>query len=213
MEPIRPTADAFRLVTRAPDPMPQSPPPSMIALRRVRTVFAALVALAAPTVFTQPAAAQSAHSEHSEPTVVYLVRHAERAEDGTNDPPISDAGEARARLIADMLRDAGVERVHSTDYERTRATAAPLARRLGLPVETYEGSDLAGLAERIRASGGRHLVVGHSNTTPDAVAALGGEPGSPIDEMEYDRLYVVTLTRDGASTVLLRFGAPSPPPG
>lgn len=178
----------------------------MIVVRRAVAVFVALVALAAPTVLTEPAAAQT------EATVVYLVRHAERAENGTNDPPISDAGEARARLIADLLRDAGIERVHSTDYKRTRATAAPLAQRLGLPVETYEGSDLAGLAERIRASGGRHLVVGHSNTTPDAVAALGGEPGPPIDEMEYDRLYVVTLTGDGASTVLLRFGAASIPP-
>lgn len=185
----------------------------MIVARRARTVFVTLMVLAAPAALTQPAAGQTVHSEHAEPTVVYLVRHAERAEDGTNDPPISDAGEARARLLADMLRDAGIERVHSTDYERTRATAAPLVERLGLPVETYEGSDLAGLAERIRADGGRHLVVGHSNTTPDAVAALRGEPGPPIDEMEYDRLYIVTLTRDGASTVLLRFGAPFSPPG
>ncbi len=188
----------------------------MLLVRRALAAFVVLLALGGPVVLAEPAAGQTAHSahpDHSEPTVVYLVRHAERAEDGTNDPPISDAGEARAHLLAEILRDTGIERVHSTDYKRTRATAAPLARRLGLPVETYEGSDLAGLAERIRADGGRHLVVGHSNTTPDAVAALGGEPGPPIDEMEYDRLYVVTLTRDGASTVLLRFGALSSPPG
>lgn len=183
----------------------------MNAARHALSVFAALVALAAPTVVTGPALA-AGQTSPSEPTVVYLVRHAERAEDGTNDPPISDAGEDRAHLLADMLRDAGIERVHTTDYERTRATAAPLIERLGLPVETYDGGDLAGLAERIRADGGRHLVVGHSNTTPDAVAALRGEPGPPIGEMEYDRLYVVTLTGDGASTVILRFGARSSPP-
>jgi hypothetical protein len=50
-------------------------------------------------------------------------------------------------------------------------------------------------------------VLGHSNTTPDLVTALGGDPQGPIAEMEYDRLYVVTLTDEGASTVLLRFGA------
>lgn len=185
----------------------------MNAARRHLAALVALVALAAPMVLAEHAAGQTAQTVHSEPTVVYVLRHAERAEDGTNDPPISAAGEARARLLAHMLRDAGVERVHSTDYKRTRATAAPLAERLGVPVETYDGGDLAELAQRIRAVGGRHLVVGHSNTTPDAVAALRGEPGPPIDEMEFDRLYVVTLTRDGAATVLLRFGAPFSPPG
>lgn len=184
----------------------------MIVVRRAVAAFVALMALAAPTVLAEPAAAQTSRPEQSEATVVYLVRHAERAEDGTNDPPISEAGQARADLIAHMLRDAEIERVHSTDYRRTRSTAAPIAERLGLPVETYAGGDLMGLAERIRADGGRHLVVGHSNTTPDAVTALGSEPGQPIAEMEYDRLYVVTLTPGGASTVLLRFGAPFSPP-
>jgi phosphohistidine phosphatase SixA len=182
----------------------------MIVARRALAGFLVLLALTGPMALAEPAAGQSTHSE---PTVVYLVRHAERAEDGTNDPPISDAGEARARLLADMLRDAGIERVHSTDYKRTRVHGRTARRRLGLPLETYEGGGLAALAERIRVEGGRHLVVGHSNTTPEAVAALRGEPGPPIAEMEYDRLYVVTLTADGASTVLLRFGAPTAPPG
>ncbi len=61
-------------------------------------------------------------------------------------------------------------------------------------------------AERLRGTPGRHLILGHSNTTPDLVAALGGDPGTPIAEMEYDRLYIVTLTESGASTVLIRFG-------
>jgi len=55
---------------------------------------------------------------------------------------------------------------------------------------------------------GRHLVLGHSNTTPQLVEALGGEPGAPIEEMEYDRLYIVTLMDGRTSTVLLRFGSP-----
>jgi len=137
---------------------------------------------------------------------VFLVRHAERAEDGTPDPPISDAGEARARLLAEMLRDAGLTRIHTTDYIRTRATGRPTARAVGLDMELYDPEDLAGFAERLREMPGRHLVLGHSNTTPQLVEALGGDPGGPIDEFEYDRLYLVTLTSDGVSTVLLRFG-------
>ena len=140
--------------------------------------------------------------------VVYLVRHAERAEDGTNDPPISEAGEARATLMAELLRDAGITHIHSTDYERTRATAEPTATRTGLEILSYDPRDLATFARRLLGTPGRHLVVGHSNTTPALVQALGGEPGDPIEEMEYDRLYVVVAGPDGVSTILLRFGVP-----
>lgn len=143
-----------------------------------------------------------------DPVVVYLVRHAERAEDGTNDPPISADGQVRATLLAEMLRDAGITHVHSTDFKRTRQTGAPLVEAAGLAVETYDPRDLAGFAARLRSTPGRHLVLGHSNTTGELAAALGGDGGSPIADAEYDRLYMVVIPRSGpVSTVLLRFGA------
>ncbi len=137
--------------------------------------------------------------------VVYLVRHAERAEDGTIDPPISADGERRARLLATMLRDAGITHIHTTDFRRTRTTAAPLAAVAGLVPEVYDPDELLTVAARLRATPGRHLVVGHSNTVPEMVAALGGEPQGEIAQDEYDRLYVLTLADDGVTTVLLRF--------
>lgn len=142
-----------------------------------------------------------------EPTVVFLVRHAERAEDGTSDPPISESGRDRALLLSEVLRDAELTQIHTTDFRRTRATGRPTAEAAGLEMTLYDPDDLEGLAEELRRTPGRHLVLGHSNTTPALAEALGGDPGSPIDEMEYDRLYVVTLTDEGASTVLIRFGA------
>jgi len=148
----------------------------------------------------QPLAAQS------DATVVFVVRHAERAEDGTNDPPISEAGWERARLLAEMLRDAGVTHIHSSDFQRTRQTGEPLSEASGIDIEIYDPRDLTGLAEQLRGSPGRHVVLGHSNTSGPLVTALGGDAGGPIEEMEYDRLYVVTLTADGASTVVVRFG-------
>lgn len=143
---------------------------------------------------------------HTEATVVYLVRHAERAEDGTNDPPISENGQARSDLLAEMLRDAGITHVHTTDFNRTRSTGMPLAQSQNLSLELYNPGDLAAFATTLSGTPGRHLVLGHSNTTPELVTALGGDPTSDIEEMEYDRLYVVTLTDTGASTVLIRFG-------
>jgi len=140
------------------------------------------------------------------PTVIYLVRHAERAEDGTGDPVLSLNGWDRSRLLADMLSDAGLTNIHTTDFRRTRGTGRPISEATGLALELYNPRDLAGFAERLRDMPGRHLVLGHSNTTPGLVSALGGDPGGGIAEMEYDRLYIVTLTDDGASTVLIRFG-------
>ncbi len=142
-----------------------------------------------------------------EPLVVFLVRHGEKV-DSSKDPELSAAGRARAAVLARSLRSAGIEYVHSSDFIRTRETATPTAAEIGLEVELYDPRNLPALVEKLRAVGGRHLVVGHSNTTPPLVGLLGGRPGEPIDEArEYDRLYVVTVAGHGvASSVLLRYG-------
>jgi phosphohistidine phosphatase SixA len=172
--------------------------------RRAFLVLASLLLMAPVAVAAQ------------EPVVVYVVRHAERADDGpnsgfmgdTSDPPLSQSGWARARLIAEMLDDAGVTQVHSTDYLRTRSTGDPTAEAAGLEIESYDASDLPAFAARLRTLPGRHLVLGHSNTTPQLVEALGGDPGTAIEAMEYDRFYIVTIAGGTVSTVLLRFGEP-----
>ena len=73
--------------------------------------------------------------------VAFLVRHAEKMETG-EDPDLTTAGESRARDLAAMLRTAGITQVHSSDYKRTRNTAAPTAERLGLKVRIYDPRDL-----------------------------------------------------------------------
>ena len=165
------------------------------------TALIAVLACVAPAFAVRAAAADS--------TVVFLVRHAERLDD-TSDSALSSAGRARAAELVHVLENAEIERVHSSDFIRTRDTAGPVATALGLEVQLYDTADLAALATRLTRDGGRHLVVGHSNTTPPLVELLGGAPGAPIDEArEYDRLYVVTIGDDGVvSTVLLRYGAP-----
>ena len=96
----------------------------------------------------------------------------------------------------------------STDYNRTRQTVTPLAEALGLPVEVYDPRALEAFAERLKTTPGRYVVAGHSNTTPQLVALLGGEPGEPINEdYEFDRLYQVVIGADGSvSSSLLRYG-------
>ena len=88
-------------------------------LRHIITVPLTALLAASPLV-ALPAAAQTA----SESTVVYLVRHAEKV-DNSRDPALSQSGLHRADLLADMLRDAGVTHLHTTDLERTRDTLRP----------------------------------------------------------------------------------------
>jgi phosphohistidine phosphatase SixA len=142
-----------------------------------------------------------------EPLTVYLVRHAEKVDDG-HDPKLTAAGMERAETLARNLGDAGIRHIHSSDYFRTRDTAAPAAAAWGLEVQLYDPRDLPALVEKLHSMGGTHLVVGHSNTTPEAVGLLGGDPGPEIEEAtEYDRLYVVTVGQDGtADTVMVRYG-------
>ena len=142
-------------------------------------------------------------------TVFFLARHAEK-QDVAEDPRLNEDGRLRAARLADLLTDAGLTSIHSTDYRRTRETAQAVAERLGLEVGLYDPAEPGELLDELTETGGRHLLIGHSNTVPEMAARLGGEPYDAIDEEgEYDRLYVVTLDEEGsASTLLLRYGKP-----
>lgn len=166
----------------------------------MKRIFLYLIASA---MVAFPAAGQAQES------VIFLVRHAEAEADGTRNPHLAVTGRERAELLAQVLRDAQVERAFSTDYHRTLETAGPLAQQANIQLELYDPSALAEFAERLKGLGQRVIVFGHSNTTPALVEALGGHPGAPIDHEEYDRLYVVTVRPDGSAstTLLLHYGA------
>ncbi len=174
-------------------------------MTRTTVLRCLLVAALLLPVVGRPVAAQT--TAPAAEVVVVLVRHAEKADD-SRDPSLSAAGEARAAALGAMLRDAGLSRVWSTPFLRTRGTAAPVAARAGLPVESYDAGDLRAFATRLLATPGRHLVVGHSNTTPGLVKALGGDPQGTIADDDYDRLYVVSAGPAGVTSVLLRYPGP-----
>lgn len=137
---------------------------------------------------------------------IFLVRHAEKM--AGPDPDLTVMGQARATALADLLIDAEITRIYSSDYNRTRQTAAPLADALGMKVALYDPRDLSGFASTLTEMTGHILVVGHSNTTPQLTELLGGDGGSDIVEAtEYDRLYIVTQGQGGSvETILLRYG-------
>ncbi len=164
-----------------------------LSWQRLATALLLVIGIGLGT-WAVPAAAQEA---------VFIVRHAERLDEST-DPPLSDAGRARAARLAATLRDAGVTAVFATEYVRTLDTAKPLADRLGLTVQRVPAADTAALVARVRALGAhaRVLLVGHSNTVPDVLKALGDPAQVDIAADEYDSLFVVVPHDSSAPTVL-----------
>lgn len=139
---------------------------------------------------------------------VFVVRHAERTDTAAGgtpmmaaDPELSDAGRARAESLAVALKDARIVAIFSTEFKRTQATAAPLAKALGVQVTTINSKEPAKLIEAVKAAGGNVLVVGHSNTVPAIVKDLGVAGPVTVGDAEYDNLFVVTL---GATPSVLR---------
>ena len=134
---------------------------------------------------------------------LYLVRHAEKASDGTRDPALTPDGEARAARLAAWLSTRGIEAAWSTNYQRTRQTVAPLAKAQGLKVKLYEPGDLTAQATALLEAAQTAVVAGHSNTTPELAAALCNCPVEPIDESVYNRLYHLRVEGDVVSLTVL----------
>jgi len=136
--------------------------------------------------------------------VVLMVRHAEKGDDGTPDPPLSKAGEARASCLATMLTPFAPDHLFATEYRRTQATLGPLAEATGQEIEVHSASDADGWVQLLRdlPSGSRAVVAGHSNTVPGLLQALGGAPSGlnkkgHLPHEEYDRLVHVMLDAKG----------------
>jgi len=175
--------------------------PEVVCLPRPGRAFGRALLMLLLSLF---ASVPSVPADADSGTRIFLVRHAEKQASG-QDPALSEAGRTRARELASLLQEAGIGHIYSTDFVRTRDTAAPLADRLGLAVTIYDWDAMDALAAELAKPGRISLVGGHSDTTPELVGLLGGEPGEPINEPEeYDRLYVVTVADDGAVTSELR---------
>lgn len=183
-------------------------------------------------------------------TTVYLVRHAEKGT-GAN-PSLTQPGVTRAQVLASLLRSAGLATTYSTEYCRTAQTAQAAAQsnNVSIDVFTYGSAQAdfescdpeievqtqvtdaqADHANKIKThilanhQGGSVLVVGHSNTVPAIVKALGAPDLCPTffpldnnnechipggQNPQYDNLFIVSVSGNGnANLVRLRYGNPT----
>ena len=164
---------------------------------RIKTcIAAACLALALLT-------ACSSYPAGGDTATYILVRHAEKATDPPNDPPITEAGQQRAQRLADGLKGTRLDAIYSSPYQRTRQTAAPVARAQALTVIDYVPDDAATFATRLRANHprGTVLVVGHSNTLPPLARALCSCDVADMDERIYGIRYTIRIDADGRATL------------
>ncbi len=107
---------------------------------------------------------------------VVAVRHANYAGATTAnpDPPLNQAGQDRAQVLTHAVERVGITHIFTSEFKRTKDTAAPLAALLGLTPTVVAAADTTGLLNQLRQlpSTGAALVVGHSDTVPPVVAGL-----------------------------------------
>ncbi|GAB4091522.1 histidine phosphatase family protein [Flaviaesturariibacter terrae] len=129
-------------------------------------------------------------------TRYYIVRHAEKAAPGpqmSSDVPLSPAGEARAQALQERLKGEKLQFVYSTNFLRTKATAAPTASAAGLGLLFYDPKDSSFISHVLAQGNGNTLIVGHSNTVDDLVNRLVGKPVlQDLPDSAYGDLFIVT---------------------
>ena len=150
--------------------------------------------------------------------IVFALRHADRMP-GSDD--LSPAGIERAGLLARMLGESGIRTAYCSDAIRTQRTTEPLKTQLGpklqvVVVSTDGAGGIDGHVQEIVAKvkalpdDAVAAVIGHSNTVDRIVKGLTGREIDPIEEHEFDWLFVLSIAGAGTSTVApMRYGKAS----
>lgn len=157
-----------------------------------KPLFVCLTVLAALVLST------SMQSQSDEQFTIYLVRHSEKDFNSKNssDLPLSECGEKRSEALSVYLSDIHLDEIYSTDYTRTRNTAAPTAEEKSIETTIYSAADLKAFAKELLAKKQDALVVGHSNTTGVLAGILTDKNIGDIDLDIYDHIYQVVICGD-----------------
>jgi phosphohistidine phosphatase SixA len=167
-------------------------------IKRQRIIHMSMGSLMKQLLFCL-ATALAASGAMAESPTIFLVRHAERAAISgrvPSDTGLSPAGQDRAQRLAEALKDAKITAIYTSEFKRTQETAAPLAQSLGIRAEVIPGDDLRRLVAKLKASQGNVLVIGHSNTLPQIINALGVSSRVTVTESDYDNLFLVVRAPD-----------------
>jgi phosphohistidine phosphatase SixA len=151
--------------------------------------------------------------------LVFVLRHADKKRIPPNADDLTSAGIERAQLLARMLAESGVSTAYCSSAVRARRTLEPLKAALGAKL-TINPVSIDGLGQP-----GKHVdaivgaikllpaetvvvVVSHSDTVSAIIEGLGGNAVGPIDDHEFDRLFLLVMAAAASpALVRLRYGA------
>lgn len=128
-------------------------------------------------------------------TKVFVIRHAEKAATGEQDPSLSEIGKARAAAFAQLLSRVPITAIYSTPYRRTRETVNSLSVQKGIPVKSYDPMDTKSIQLLLQENNGKNVVfVGHSNTVPLLLNMLSQSSSyKNLSENDFGNIWILSL--------------------
>ena len=159
-----------------------------------------------PSLFLFLIFACACEGEKGTLTTFILIRHAEKGDDGTDDPDLKAEGEARAKRLAFMLKDTPLSAIYSTHFKRTINTVKPISEIKNIDVQPYDAHKPEVIEKMVQQHrGGTVLMSGHSNNIPWTANLLLGENAyEDYPETEYGILLIVTVADMGRVTGVTR---------
>lgn len=130
-------------------------------------------------------------------TTYYLIRHAEkdRSNPSEKDPKLTEEGKERAENWAKILKEVPFDMVYSTNFNRTKETAKPIAEANNVEIQMYDAEDMYNSEFQRKTKGKTVLIVGHSNTTPAfANAILKKKKYTDLPDDENGGLFILSVT-------------------
>lgn len=144
-------------------------------------------------VFTGYAQSNTA-TEDATITKIILIRHAEKADDGTKNPPLSSEGVLRAQKLNALFADIKIDSLYATQYKRTEQTLEVVSKNRNIKISNYNPSDKLFAENLLKNKGKTMLVAGHSNTIPALVNTLiKSNKYQQLDETEFGKIWVLTF--------------------
>ena len=144
------------------------------------------------------------HSMPGTTTTVILTRHADR------DPlaeELNDKGRVRAEALVDAVADMNITAIYSPDRTRNLDTAKPLAKHLGLEIQTI-GTSKNEVSKTLltRHPGETVIWIGNTTNLTGIYEHMGGEGAPPIN---YGDLYIMEVKDSGRPEVIKKRYGPS----
>ena len=132
----------------------------------------------------------------------YLIRHAEklRIDKTERNPKLNSKGILRAEKWKEVLKNIKLDKIYSTNYNRTIETANPTSRSQNIDITIYSPRNIDFVNFKEINKGEKVLIVGHSNTIPNFVNGLIEKDFyDQIDDLNNSNLYLVNICGDMVS--------------